>query len=201
MIKGSKVEKVLSKCIGCDTMVLTSWPTRPVRCKLCKKKKYYAQSREFYKHNKQQLLDKQKIFANKHAKAIRIFHSQWRKNNTEHIKAYYKNKRSDPHFRIRSSLHNRVYAVMKGKRKAAKTLEMLGCSQPDLRLHLEQKFLPGMSWDNYGNGLDKWSIDHIIPCASFDLTKEEEQRKCFHYTNLQPLWCVENSRKGAKILP
>ena len=49
-----------------------------------------------------------------------------------------------------------------------------------------------MAWDNYGTGQNgkgtqEWQIDHIKPCASFDLSKESEQKKCFHYTNLQPL--------------
>jgi hypothetical protein len=51
-----------------------------------------------------------------------------------------------------------------------------------------------MNWENQG----EWHIDHILPCASFDLTKEEEQRKCFHYTNLQPLWAKDNMIKGSK---
>lgn len=68
------------------------------------------------------------------------------------------------------------------------------CKQ--LKKHLEIKFTKGMSWENYG----KWHVDHIKPCAKFDLTKESEQRKCFHYTNLQPLWAIDNFKKGANIL-
>jgi hypothetical protein len=64
-----------------------------------------------------------------------------------------------------------------------------------LRQHLEAQFTDGMSWDNYGR--DGWHIDHIRPCASFDLTDPEQQRQCFHYTNLQPLWAADNIRKGA----
>jgi len=66
---------------------------------------------------------------------------------------------------------------------------------PELRLHLERQFKDGISWDNYG----EWHIDHIRPCAKFDLSKPEEQRACFHYTNLQPLWEKENVSKGARI--
>jgi hypothetical protein len=59
----------------------------------------------------------------------------------------------------------------------------------------EKKFKPKMSWNNYG----KWHIDHIKPCCSFNLSKSEEQRKCFHYSNLQPLWAKENLSKGKKV--
>ncbi len=51
-----------------------------------------------------------------------------------------------------------------------------------------------MTWDNYG----KWQIDHKIPCASFDLTDPEQQKSCFHFSNLQPLWAKDNNSKGAK---
>jgi hypothetical protein len=55
-----------------------------------------------------------------------------------------------------------------------------------------------MSWENYG--LYGWHIDHILPCSSFDLLKPEEQRKCFHWSNMQPLWARDNLRKSAKII-
>ena len=63
-------------------------------------------------------------------------------------------------------------------------------------LYLQGKFKEGMHWNNLG----KWHIDHIRPCASFDLTDPEQQKQCFHYTNLQPLWAAENIRKGAKVI-
>lgn len=59
---------------------------------------------------------------------------------------------------------------------------------------MQLQFKDGMNWGNYNyNG---WHIDHIKPCALFDLSKEEEQKKCFHYTNLQPLWGIDNLKKG-----
>ena len=79
--------------------------------------------------------------------------------------------------------------------KSAHTLELLGCTVEEFRHHLEQQFEPGMTWDN----CHKWHIDHIIPCAYFDLTKEENQRICFNYRNLQPLWARDNSAKQAKV--
>jgi len=52
-----------------------------------------------------------------------------------------------------------------------------------------------MTWENYG----KWHIDHILPCSSFDMSKESEQRKCFHYTNQRPLWKKENLSRARNI--
>ena len=72
---------------------------------------------------------------------------------------------------------------------------MLGCSIDELKGYLESKFENGMSWENYGKG--GWHIDPIKPCASFDLRSELNQKKCFHYTNLQPLWWEDNLSKGS----
>ena len=71
-------------------------------------------------------------------------------------------------------------------------------STAELVTYIEKLFVDGMSWDNYGP--TGWHIDHIKPCASFDLTNQDEQRQCFHYTNLQPLWAADNIRKGAKMV-
>ena len=74
-------------------------------------------------------------------------------------------------------------------------MKLLGCSLDFLKQYLEFQFKKGMSWSNYG----KWHIDHIKPCASFDLSKPNEQHKCFNYINLQPLWAIDNLRKKDKI--
>lgn len=109
----------------------------------------------------------------------------------------YKRKRleTDLQFKVRTYLSKRmVRAIRRGNaRKSELTIKLVGCSIPDLMAHLEAKFKPGMSWDSWG----RWHIDHIRPCASFDLSDPEQQRACFHYTNLQPLWGRENLRKGA----
>jgi hypothetical protein len=99
----------------------------------------------------------------------------------------------DPFFVMRRILNNRLRNALKGVSKASTTMGLLGCTREQLMAHLESQFLPGMTWDNRG----QWQIDHIIPCASFDLTDPEQQRACFHYSNLRPLWAEENRRKGA----
>lgn len=113
-------------------------------------------------------------------------------------KDYWIKKTKDPSFRMAARLRNRIRKILKHKNinKIDKSFKLIGCSREDLKIYLESKFKDGMSWENY----NKWHIDHIIPCSSFDLTKEEEQRKCFHYTNLQPLWASDNIRKSNKIL-
>ena len=58
-----------------------------------------------------------------------------------------------------------------------------------------------MTWDNYGNGHGYWNIDHKIPLSIVDLTNREEFLKVCHYTNLQPMWAIENIIKGNKVSP
>ena len=70
----------------------------------------------------------------------------------------------------------------------------MGCTIDELIAHIEKQFKPGMNWSNHG----KWHIDHIRPCSSFELTDIEEQKKCFHFSNLQPLWAEENLKKAAR---
>jgi hypothetical protein len=102
----------------------------------------------------------------------------------------------DPAFRVRRTIATRIWHALKGTCKSKRTRELLGCHQDDFKIYIEKLFLTGMSWENYGN----WHVDHIIPCDSFDLSTEENQRKCFHYKNLQPLWAADNLSKGCKII-
>lgn len=106
---------------------------------------------------------------------------------------------SDPLFRIRVSLHRRFGMAVLKNHRGSSVMELVGCSLENLRAHLESKFKDGMAWSNHGCGKGMWHIDHIYPCASFDLTDREQQEKCFHYTNLQPLWWFENIAKKDSI--
>lgn len=100
--------------------------------------------------------------------------------------------------RIRTLIRNSLRRV--SLRKDTKTATLLGCSTAMFKAHLEQRFDAGMSWSNYGNGTGKWSIDHIRPLASFDLSARKNQLVAFNYLNCQPLWSLENSRKGCRML-
>ena len=105
---------------------------------------------------------------------------------------------TETEYKITQCLRSRVGKAIKlsGGSKSHKTMRLLGCTIDYVRQHLEAQFAEGMTWDNHGD----WHIDHIIPCAAFDLTDESQQFKCFNYTNLQPLWASDNMSKGARIL-
>jgi len=122
-----------------------------------------------------------------------------------HNKRIDEKRKTKYHIIIKQNLSKRTRTALKtaGTRKNFATAEMVGCSLEFLKEHLEKQFLPGMSWENYGmfegNTMNGWHIDHILPCKSFNLLDPEEQKKCFHYTNLQPMWGPDNIKKGAKI--
>lgn len=121
----------------------------------------------------------------------------WRElYNSAHRKWAAKMRATNPQWRAFQNVRSRVKAILKKYVRRDRTAALVGCSPRELEAHLAKQFKPGMTWDNYGR--DTWHIDHIRPCSSFDLTKRSEQRKCFHYTNLQPLWAKENLIKSDK---
>ena len=175
-------------------------------CKECRSKQYQdhseiakARSRKRYRNNKEEISQKNKEYKAKRAEWYREYTRQYYAENKETIKEnvkqnHYNRIQNDPGYKLLYRCRKRIYEAVKNNRKAARTQELIGCTTEQLLGHLESQFKEGMTWNNYG----EWHIDHIKPCALFDFTKEEEQRECFHYTNLQPLWAKENMEKSDK---
>jgi hypothetical protein len=126
------------------------------------------------------------------------YSKKWAQEHREQLNARLKvwrakKQAADPSWRVGRCLRKRVWDAVRGiSKKSASTQELVGCSAAELIAHLEKLFLPGMSWENYG----KWHVDHIKPCSAFDLTDPGQQRVCFNHQNLQPLWALDNIRKG-----
>jgi hypothetical protein len=106
-------------------------------------------------------------------------------------------KRTDPAWAMADRLRKRIGRAMRDHakiRKNGRTHQLLGCTIPELMAHIEKQFLPSMTWENR----DKWHLDHVRPCKSFNLADPEQQKICFNYQNLQPLWALDNISKHAK---
>jgi len=118
---------------------------------------------------------------------------RWKDENRDYSGRYYhstENRRLT--VLLRACVHTALTRRASGRnwRADAQIGKLIACSKPALIAHIAAQFQPGMSWANYGRG--GWEIDHIRPCASFDLTDPAQQAACFHYTNLRPLWRADN---------
>lgn len=130
-----------------------------------------------------------------HRKALK--RASWERIGRETYKKYLKKYLLKyPEKRAAMNLRVRIASLVRSEFKHFHSSHIIGCSSEQLKIHLQAQFKPGMAWNNYG--IKGWHVDHIRPCASFDLTDPEQQKQCFHYTNLQPLWALENLQKGAK---
>jgi len=161
-------------------------------CKICHKlyrKNWLSKNKEKYKKTCQE-------WSIKNKEKCRALAKRWVDDNREYFRErqrIYKStkRKTDPLFRITGNLRTRIRKAVKGINKSKTTIELLGCNIEQFRLHIENQFKPGMTWENYG----QWELDHIKPCCSFNLLDEEEQKKCFNYLNIQPLWKEEHRQK------
>ena len=205
------------KCSTCKTWKFLdmfgihrmNWDGFQRECKKCRL--------ERYNNTRNAVLKKQKEYAKKNKERIRLYKAEhYRKNkdhyaekakqylkdnrdfiNKNHRKYYGHKYKTDINFRLVSSIRSRIFRAMKNNIKSGGTLELIGCSISKYKTHLENQFTDSMTWDNHGS---YWHIDHIIPCSHFDLSKKDQQLKCFHYSNVQPLTVIENMAKGNRIL-
>jgi hypothetical protein len=177
-LEDEKIQCIKCKIHKTPSMFASHGKQKPSECKICRNK------RELEKRNKNR---------EEYNKKQR---EDWLKNNVKRNstrrKTLQKRRDEDPSYRIRMNMHTRLSQMV--TRKVGNTMELAGCSLDDLCTFLEAEFSEGMNWQNYG--LKGWHIDHIRPCASFNLEDPEEQKKCFHWTNLQPLWAIDNIRKS-----
>jgi len=155
------------------------------RCRECTSNEY----KTFYYSNKEVEINRQVNYQKNNKDSVN------KNRNIRHLENY----KNDLTYRLKYNLRNRVKLFLKSSNftlEKNKTFEITGCSPEELKKHLESQFIDNMSWENYGH--KGWHIDHKVALASAK-NNEEVYRLC-HYTNLQPLWCEENYKKGDKIL-
>ena len=166
-----------------------------------RRKEYCA---EYYLKNKKRVNKRNKTWFQNNKDKVRKAVKRYRLKNLEYQRKWYaayarRQRKINPQFNMRERLSKGITMALNRYVKEGKrfdTLTYTGCSIAFLVKHIERQFKDGMNWENR----DKWHIDHIRPCASFDLTDTQQQLECFHYTNLQPLWAFDNMSKGKKII-
>ena len=157
------------------------------------KEKVLTKNKEWQKNNRDKYNVQRCKRYNKNLELSRQTVRQKRLNNLEHYRKYqrewFKRKRQEnPRYAIEHRLRNRILIAMKKQngKKAYKTTDLLGCEIDFFIKYIESLFTEGMNWEKLKN--KEIEIDHILPCCQFNLLDENEQKKCFHYTNLQPIW-------------
>ena len=174
---------------------------RQIASRLCRKiysiKNPGAQREADKKHrikNGDALDQRRREWAARNPEKVRAAASRSR-STLEKRRAIYKKTISDPIAKMRIMIRGRSTKAIKrrGWDKDSKTAKYLGCDWECARVHLENQFRPGMTWENHG--FYGWHIDHIVPLASAKTL--DDLIPLLHYTNLQPLWAEENLRKWA----
>jgi hypothetical protein len=183
----------IAGCKQCGTLIVVQKQKGAKRSlkNQTQRKRIYTEKQKLYnkKHYEKNKEHKKKI-VKEYVELNKDFIKQ---RNSEIFKEKYHN---DVNFKLRSLLRSRITHVIKNNIKCAKSMELIGCDIDFVRAHLESQFKPGMSWENHG--LYGWQIDHIRPCISFDFSDPDQQKMCFNYKNLQPLWWYENLTKSDK---
>jgi len=172
-----------------------------VDCNNIRRRKLYAAdperhiqySKNHYNSNTEKILKKAQEYREKYPEVIKATNKRYR---VSHPNNKIERRKIDINYRLKENLRTRVHHAIFGiSKKSNTTMDLIGCTIEEFKIHLEKSFVNNMSWDNYG----EWHIDHIIPCSLFDLTDPEEQRKCFNYKNQQALWAIDNIKKSNKI--
>jgi len=157
-----------------------------------RKKNYRKNNIEKVREQERNLYYKRIDYYIKYRKDNKEHYKKWRDENKDKKLEYMRERLKIPQWRIALRCRTRIRRALKNIPKTNKTQDLIGCSWQELVNHLENTKVPGKDYTNA-------HIDHIKPCASFDLTDPEQQKECFHYTNLQFLPAIENLQKGSKL--
>lgn len=159
------------------------------------KEKFNAKRKEYYQENREHILEQKKKYTDSHKQEKAEYDKVYRQQNKERLRKQ-KNEwaKNSLEYKIINNIRRRVAHALKGESKSEHTMSLIGCDIEFLKEYISSMFSEGMSWDNYG----EWHLDHIRPCSSFDLSNPDEQKECFNYKNLQPLWAIDNLKKAYK---
>ena len=200
----SKKDGYASNCKSCDKIYyeknkekiserFKEWRENNIEKISERKKNYRKNNIEKVKEQERKCYHKNIDYYIKYREDNKEHYKKWRDENKDKRHEYMKERLKNPQWRIAHRCRTRILRVLKNIPKTNKTQDLIGCSWQELVNHLENTKVPGKDYTNA-------HIDHIKPCASFDLTDPEQQKECFHYTNLQFLPAFENLKKGSKVI-
>lgn len=193
----------MRKCLDCDTD-LGKCGNAKKRCNSCQKeyRKLYWRIREKDPKRKEQKkkINERFFFNNPDKRSEYSKNYRYGKNRDNYLRKKQANNKKYYYgtieYKLGQILRNKLWRSLKDQKvnKDGSALELIGCSKTELINYLESQFSEGMTWENWS--LNGWHIDHIRPISSFDLSDPAQVKECFHYTNLQPLWAIDNLKKS-----
>jgi len=174
--------------------------------RLRNKEKRRERERQWRRNNPEKARAKDLLASEKSRERRRLYAVQWRIDNRERSVALavnYERRRIkyDPEFKLRRMLRARIRSVLRrfikaGEPKPGSPVKDLGCSIGQLKVFIENMWLPGMDWSNWTPR--GWHLDHVRPLSRFNLLDRKQYLEACHYTNYQPLWAKDNMAKGAR---
>jgi hypothetical protein len=207
-------------CYVCfNIKFISDFPGIKTKCLICKecnnrrRKKYVEKNRKkvnekaknaqktYRIENSSAIKESGKRFRKKHKEKLSKINKNYRLLNKQKLneqKSIYRKKRkqTDSEYKLMCNLRRRVHNAM-SKCKKDNTIRLIGCNIAKFKKWIEWQFDDNMNWENYGI---YWHIDHVIPCSSFSLELQEEQYKCFNWSNCRPLNKEENIKKSDKFI-
>ncbi len=188
-----------STCSQCDS-IFTAKSIRSKLCGECQLKKRRDDCKKYKRNHKEAISRYNTSYKQQHKEDISEYNKKYDAANRSKIQTqrniYQRQRRSiDPHFKMMHIMRTRMNKFMKGK-KCNTTLKLLDCSKGDFTRWIEYQFSSDMTWENHGT---VWHYDHVIPCSLFDHSIDTEQEKCYHWSNIRPMKCIDNIIKNNTI--
>ncbi len=152
-------------------------------------KKYYRENFEQISLQKKKYYEKNKSYLREKA----LISSKTPQGIARRRKSVKKMYDTNPEYKLAMLLRSRLKMALKKGYKGGHAVRDLGCTIKELKVHLEKRFTLGMTWKNWS--LKGWHIDHIKPLCTFNLSDRAQFLQACHYTNLQPMWAIENWKK------
>lgn len=185
----------MKKCYSCkEYKSLDSFHKSCNKCKTCRKRDHKPDSEEQKARERKRYHETKHLRTPEQIAKIKDQRREYRQRTRLHRNEYERNRLAkNIQAKLAKNLRGRFESAFKQNHKNGSAVKDLGCSIEFFKEYIENLFQPGMTWENYGK--HGWHIDHIISLSAVDLTDYEEVKRVCHYTNLRPLWALENLKK------
>lgn len=191
---------ILITCCYCNVNTFEKYLTKKY-CDECNILVKRERCKKYKQNNKDKIKEYNKNYKQDHKEETKEYNKKYNVENREQIQQrqteqHRERRKNDPSYKLILTARSRMYKLIKGIFKGGSVTETIGCDGDFLKKWLSSQFTEDMTLENHG---EVWHIDHVIPCALFDLSTTENQKQCFHWTNLQPKHKDKNLEKNNSL--